>query len=122
MALSPSLLRMTGTRDSAVKGMVLGHFINVARLLMHRPWCGRLTEAGDMALSLSLPRMEGTDLRPWVPPEHSLVISSARSPLRDRGAGGAPGAGVDDGIPASFLAMQWHAAAGLAKQKLQARK
>ena len=73
-----------------------------------------------MALSLSLPRMEGTDLRPWVPPEHSLVISSARSPLRDGAAGGAPGAGVDDGIPASFLVMEWHAAAGLAKQKLQA--
>lgn len=74
-----------------------------------------------MALSLSLPRMEGTDLRPWVPPEHSLVISSARSPLRAGAAGGPPGAGVDDGIPASFLAMEWHAAAGLAQQKLQAR-
>ena len=32
--------------------------------------------AGDMHLALSLPRVEVVDLRPWVPPEHALVISS----------------------------------------------
>ena len=32
--------------------------------------------AGTMRLSLSLPRVEAVDLRPWVPPEHALVISS----------------------------------------------
>ena len=32
--------------------------------------------AGDMHLALSLPRVEAVDLRPWVPPEHALVISS----------------------------------------------
>lgn len=32
--------------------------------------------AGDMHLALSLPRVEAIDLRPWVPPEHALVISS----------------------------------------------
>lgn len=29
-----------------------------------------------MHLALSLPRVEAVDLRPWVPPEHALVISS----------------------------------------------
>ena len=29
-----------------------------------------------MNLALSLPRVEAVDLRPWVPPEHALVISS----------------------------------------------
>ena len=29
-----------------------------------------------MRLALSLPRVEAVDLRPWVPPEHALVISS----------------------------------------------
>ncbi len=80
-----------------------------------------------MDLSLSLPRMEGVDLRPWVPPEHSLVISSARRVLAagEPGAAGQPAPrdeGVDvaaDGVPASFLAMQWRASAGMAQQKLQ---
>jgi hypothetical protein len=80
-----------------------------------------------MDLSLSLPRMEGVDLRPWVPPEHSLVISSARRVLAagEPGAAGQPAPrdeGVDvaaDGVPASFLAMQWRASAGMARQKLQ---
>ncbi len=77
-----------------------------------------------MALSLSLPRMEGTDLRPWVPPEHSLVISSARHPLRageasEEGEGRADGGA--EGAPASFLALDWRAAAGMARQKLQVR-
>jgi hypothetical protein len=80
-----------------------------------------------MDLSLSLPRMEGVDLRPWVPPEHSRVISSARRVLAadERGAAGQPAdrdgdADVAaDGVPASFLAMQWRASAGMAHQKLQ---
>ena len=33
-----------------------------------------------MHVMLSLPTVEGTDLRPWVPYEHSLVISSAHNP------------------------------------------
>lgn len=85
---------------------------------------GRLTEAGEMALSLSLPRMEGTDLRPWVPPEHSLVISSARHPLRAGEASEEDEGRVDggaEGAPASFLALDWRAAAGMARQKLQVR-
>lgn len=32
--------------------------------------------AGTMRLALSLPRVEAVDLRPWVPPEHALVVSS----------------------------------------------
>ena len=36
----------------------------------------RLAAAGMIRLALSLPRVEAVDLRPWVPPEHALVISS----------------------------------------------
>ncbi|KAK9834254.1 hypothetical protein WJX81_000411 [Elliptochloris bilobata] len=103
----------------------------LARFAVGSLWVAfRLTEAGDMALSLSLPRMEGIDLRPWVPPEHSLVVSSARSALRTGGTdgggphpdlAGGPDAGAADGVPASFLAIEWHGAAGMAKQKLQVR-
>ena len=78
-----------------------------------------------MHLSLSVPRVEGADLRPWVPPEHTLVISSARNPARS-GKGGSAGSktgqdssNVLDWDSASFLTLDMHTAAQMSVIKLQ---
>ena len=72
-----------------------------------------------MFVSLSLPRVEGADLRPWVPPEHSLVISSVHdAPQREAGEDAGGGGGNAAGS-ASLLTLEWEAAAQMAQQKLQ---
>lgn len=77
-----------------------------------------------MFLSLSLPRVEGADLRPWVPQEHSLVISSAHHPVvkRECGYPAEPQekSALDWEAP-SFLTLDYEAAAQMAKQKLRVR-
>ena len=70
-----------------------------------------------MFVSLSLPRVEGADLRPWVPPEHSLVISSVHD-AQEQADGGGNAAGQGS---ASLLTLEWEAASQMAQQKLQVR-
>ncbi|KAK9815130.1 hypothetical protein WJX73_008307 [Symbiochloris irregularis] len=67
------------------------------------------TRTRKLALRLSMPWVEGEDTRPWVPKEHSLVISSA-----DAAADGAR-------TPASLLTLQYAAEADLARQKIEVR-
>ena len=78
-----------------------------------------------MHLLLSVPRVEGADLRPWVPPEHSLVISSARNPARSGGHEGAKddhdGSNVLDWDSASFLTLDMETAAQMSVIKLKVR-
>ena len=72
-----------------------------------------------MFVSLSLPRVEGADLRPWVPPEHSLVISSVHdAPQQPQPGEGEDGGGNAMGS-ASLLTLEWEAASQMAQQKLQ---
>lgn len=77
-----------------------------------------------MFLSVSLPRVEGADLRPWVPPEHSLVISSSSeqqsATLREEGKEASSGSALDWDA-ASFLTLEWEAAAQMSMQKLRVR-
>ena len=76
-----------------------------------------------MHLLLSVPRVEGADLRPWVPPEHSLVISSARNPARSGGTEGSSesrdGSNVLDWDSASFLTLDMETAAQMSVIKLK---
>ena len=80
----------------------------------------RTTAGGALYLSVSLPRVEGVDLRPWVPPEHSLVISSEQYSAESR----AEGEGSGDGSAlaweaASFLTLEYKAAAQMSKQQIR---
>ena len=77
------------------------------------PLSCRTTEGGAMHVALSLPRVEGADMRPWVPPEHSLVVSSGG------GQKAAPKQATDDRGPASLLTLEWEAAGGLTQQRLK---
>ena len=75
-----------------------------------------------MHLSLSVPRVEGADLRPWVPLEHSLVISSAQSHAASSADAAKPGqdsSNVLDWDSASFLTLDMHTAAQMSVIKLQ---
>ena len=76
-----------------------------------------------MHLLLSVPRVEGADLRPWVPPEHSLVISSARNPARSGAAevsrDSQDGSNVLDWVIASFLNMDIETDAQMSVIKLK---
>lgn len=78
-----------------------------------------------MHLLLSVPRVEGADLRPWVPPEHSLVISSARNPARSGGPEGSreshDGSNVLDWDSASFLTLDMETAKEMSVIKLKVR-
>ena len=68
------LLRTTNEPTGAVAP--LAHFsIKTAWLAL------RMTSSGSMYLSLSVPQVQATDARPWVPEEHSLVISSAHASM-----------------------------------------
>ena len=73
-----------------------------------------------MYLSVSLPRVEGVDLRPWVPPEHSLVISSEQysAELRPQDVGAGDGSALD-WEAASFLTLEYKAAAQMSKQQIR---
>ena len=82
----------------------------------------RSIESGAMHLSLSVPRVEGADLRPWVPSEHSLVISSARSHAASSSDAAKPGqdsSNVLNWDSASFLTLDMHTAAQMSVIKLQ---
>ena len=73
-----------------------------------------------MYLSVSLPRVEGVDLRPWVPPEHSLVISSEQYSAESRAEDGEAGDGSVLGWEAaSFLTLEYKAAALMSKQQIR---
>lgn len=85
-----------------------GALTPLARFTVRNLWLAFTSTQGKaLGLQLSLPWVEGEDMRPWVPREHALVISSADS---------APDAAR---TPASLLTMQWAATAELAHQKLQ---
>lgn len=68
------------------------------------------TRSRKLSMRLSMPWVEGEDTRPWVPKEHSLVISSA-----DAAADGAR-------TPASLLTLQYAAEADMARQKIEVRR
>jgi hypothetical protein len=71
----------------------------LARFTLGDLWVAfRNSAQGSMWVSLNLPRVEARDLRPEVPPEQTLVISS--------------------GHKASFLMLDWAASAGMAHQAL----
>ncbi len=78
-----------------------------------------------MYLSLSVPRVEGADLRPWVPPEHSLVISSARNPAAGQGAESSqPDEGGSNALnwdSASLLTLDMESASQMSLIKLKVR-
>ncbi|KAK9827173.1 hypothetical protein WJX74_009221 [Apatococcus lobatus] len=68
------LLRTTNEPTGAVAP--LAHFsIKTVWLAL------RMTSSGSMYLSLSVPQVQAADQRPWVPEEHSLVISSAHTSM-----------------------------------------
>lgn len=73
------LLRTTNEPTGAVTA--LAHF-SIKTIWMAL----RLTGRGSMYLSLSVPQVQATDARPWVPEEHSLVISSAHTSMDGHGA------------------------------------
>lgn len=86
---------------------------------------------GDMHLSLSLPRVEAVDLRPWVPPEHALVISSEHTNPDSSYKNAQQAKNVAWPPPVnspahlmkpSFLTMEFSAQPRLAKQKVGGRK
>ena len=87
-----------------------GALMPLARFTVSQLWLAFTSaEGGAAALGLSVPRVVGEDLRPWVPPEHALVISSGQL------AGGeAVGA-------ASFLTVDWAAGRGMAEQNVRVR-
>ena len=75
-----------------------------------------------MHLSLSVPRVEGADMRPRVPPEHYMVISYARSHPAGSADAAKPGrdsSNVLDWDSASFLTLDMHTAAQMSVIKLQ---
>ena len=78
-----------------------------------------------MHVSLSVPRVEGADLRPWVPPEHSLVISSARNPAASQGRDASKpdedSSNVLDWDSASFLTLDMETASQMSFIKLKVR-
>ena len=84
-----------------------------------------------MHLSLSLPRVEAVDLRPWVPPEHALVISSEHTNPDSSYKNAQQAKNVAWPPPVnspahlmkpSFLTMEFSAQPRLAKQKVGGRK
>ncbi|KAL4447306.1 hypothetical protein ABPG77_007339, partial [Micractinium sp. CCAP 211/92] len=71
----------------------------LARFTVADLWVAfRNSEQGSMFVGVNVPRVEAKDLRPEVPPEQSLVISS--------------------GHKASFLMLDWAASPGMAHQAL----
>lgn len=99
-----------------------GELAPLARFSVVGAWVAyRSTYGGSMFVSLSLPRVEGTDARAWVPEEHSLVICSAHASAG--GAGEASAADGDGGsiVKPTFLTLQYEAHDRMAQQKLQVR-
>ncbi|KAK9908805.1 hypothetical protein WJX75_003140 [Coccomyxa subellipsoidea] len=116
--LGKSELEMLRTSNAAT-----GALSPLARFTIGNLWVAfRTTAGGALYLSVSLPRVEGVDLRPWVPPEHSLVISSEQYSAESR----AEGEGSGDGSAlaweaASFLTLEYKAAAQMSKQQIRVR-
>lgn len=104
---------------ATLKGIADESFLRIMAL-----W-RRSTESGAMHLLLSVPRVEGADLRPWVPPEHSLVISSARNPARsgrpEASRGSHDASNVLNWDSASFLTLDMETAAQMSVIKLKVR-
>ena len=85
-----------------------GALTPLARFTVRNMWVAFTSTQGKaLGLQLSLPWVEGEDMRPWVPREHALVISSSDQ------------ASDSTRTPASLLTMHWAAEAELARQKLQ---
>ena len=86
-----------------------GALTPLARFTVRNLWVAFTSSQGKaLGLKLSLPWVEGEDMRPWVPREHSLVISSADNASPDTAR-----------TPASLLTMEWAAEAEMSRQKLQ---
>ncbi|KAK9819963.1 hypothetical protein WJX72_004515 [[Myrmecia] bisecta] len=96
----------------------------LARFSVGTLWlCYRQTQGGATHLALSLPRVEAVDLRPWVPQEHSLVISSApiAAAAQSQGTSSSASTKVDTDRKPSFLMLEYHAEPGMTQQKLKMR-
>ena len=81
----------------------------LARFRISHLWLAFATsDKRAAAMGLSIPGIVGEDLRPWVPKEHSLVISSGQLASQEGSVGAA-----------SFLTMDWAASAGMADQRIK---
>ena len=88
-----------------------GALMPLARFRISHLWLAfASSDKRAAALALSIPGIVGEDLRPWVPKEHSLVISSGQLAQQDSSVGAA-----------SFLTLDWAASAGMAEQHIRVR-
>ncbi len=105
------LLRTTNEPTGAVAP--LAHFsIKTAWLAL------RMTSSGSLYLSLSVPQVQATDTRPWVPEEHSLVISSAHASM-DGKSGATEAAAKSHQLKPSFLMLEFEQHPERALQKIR---
>ena len=89
-----------------------GALMPLARFRISHLWLAfASSDKRAAAMGLSIPGIVGEDLRPWVPKEHSLVISSGQLADQDSSVGAA-----------SFLTMDWAASAGMAEQEVKVRR
>ena len=106
------LLRTTNEPTGAVAP--LAHFsIKTAWLAL------RLTSSSSMYLSLSVPQVQATDTRPWVPDEHSLVISSAHASMDGQGASETAVVKSAGRLKPSFLMLEFEQHPARALQKIR---
>lgn len=77
----------------------------------------RMTSSGSMYLLLSVPQVQAADQRPWVPEEHSLVISSAHTSLD--APDGAGKSKPSQTLKPSFMMMEFEQHPARALQKIR---
>ena len=77
----------------------------------------RMTSRGSMYLSLSVPQVQAADQRPWVPEEHSLVISSAHTSMD--APDGAGNSKPSQTLKPSFMMMEFEQHPVRALQKIR---
>eukprot|EP00884_Botryococcus_braunii_P010315 jgi/Botrbrau1/19285/Bobra.0073s0028.1 len=108
---------------------VAGSVVPLASFGIGKLWvCFRSTRGGSMGVRLSIPRVEGLDRRPWVPKDHSRIISSevtsdvsSSSPPQASSSGQVSQVGEGDPAPLTFLVLEWSVDRGFFNQSLQLR-